>query len=84
MAKALKCNRCGMFFTTDELEDALMCRFRNPIFQNGPDAMSGKVSSRLISDGDPEEIIDLCPRCTTEFFIFMNPWTRDENTEDDG
>ena len=84
MAKALKYDRCGGYFVPKELGDALFCRFNNPIFQNGPDAIAGRVTQRLIKEADYDTPVDLCPRCTTEFFIFMNAGPRDENMEDNG
>ena len=84
MAKALKCDRCGGYFVPKELGDAMFCRFNNPIFQNGPDARAERVTQKLINGGTIDMPVDLCPMCTTEFFIFMNAGPRDKNMEDNG
>lgn len=85
MAKALKCDRCGGYFVPKELGDALFCRFNNPILQNGRDACVGKITQRLFTENAGEDrTIDLCQKCTIDFFIFLNYPTRDENMEDNG
>lgn len=84
MAKALKCDRCGGYFVPEELGDAMFCCFNNPVFQNGPDAIAERVTQRLIEGYDCNTRVDLCPNCTTEFFIFMNTSPRDKNIEGNG
>lgn len=69
MSNAKKCDRCGGFF--DPLtEMALMTRIKNPVFVDGEAVRQNRISACLLK-ASPDEIVDLCPGCTTDFMIFM-------------
>ena len=78
MALARKCDRCGGYFDHMGIGEALMCRFRNPIFQNETGLRENTVQRKLFDDAGPDAYVDLCPNCTTDFLIFMH-LSRDEN-----
>lgn len=68
MANARKCDRCGKCF--DPLHMAgMMCRFRNPVFQNSNDIREGVVGKMMLND--PDGFVDLCPECAEMFDAFM-------------
>ena len=69
MAKARKCDRCGMCFDPMEQREE-MVRFQNPIFQNAQSIKETRVLRRLLDDS-PETYVDLCPTCTWLFERFM-------------
>ena len=88
MANARMCDRCGRCFNPLS-ETGSMCRFQNPIFQDPADIEVNRVSTRLLPKKPQDIWIDLCPDCTTLFFLFMNPGEkpgsetkRDESPDD--
>ena len=80
MANARMCDRCGRCFNPLS-ETGSMCRFVNPVFQDPEDIKKFKVGARLLHDEPPDAYVDLCPDCTTQFFIFMNPGDTDGDKE---
>ena len=70
MSVARKCNRCDYCFDPLMMSGA-MIQFSNPVVQEANDVLNNKVGTLLIP-GKPELKIDLCPRCSVAFFIFMN------------
>ena len=80
MANARKCDRCGGFF--DPLnETGVMTRFSNPVFLDNMDVKRHKVRHWLFPD-ELNRDVDLCPGCTTDFFLFMHP-AREGDTDGD-
>ena len=69
MANVKKCDRCGKCFDPMEVE-GLMCRFKNPIFQDAHSLKENVVSAWLITS-NPDAWVDLCPECAELFETFM-------------
>ena len=70
MSKARKCDRCGRCFDP-RMAAGEMASFGNPVFQDGADYQKHVVGHYLLRGSPPEETVDLCPDCTTQFVIFM-------------
>lgn len=87
MARAKKCDRCGFCFDPLAQGDALMAMFQNPNLRSSTSLMDCKIERRLLPNAGPDEWVDLCPVCTTDFLIFMHDpsvGTRVENKDDNG
>lgn len=69
MANVKKCDRCGKCFDPMEVE-GLMCRFKNPIFQDAHSLKENVISAWLIAS-NPDAWVDLCPECAELFETFM-------------
>lgn len=70
MAKARMCDRCGVCFNPLDQGDKDMVRFQNPVFQTSEGLKNCKISRHLIDDA-PDAWMDLCPKCTAAFELFM-------------
>ena len=81
MAIAKKCDRCGKCFDPFHME-GMMCRFRNPIFQNSNDIREGVIGKSMLNE--PDAFIDLCPECAEMFDNFMRNDEPDKSIDDDG
>ena len=82
MSNAIMCDRCGKCFNPLS-ETGSMCRFRNPIFQDPADIQNNRIGSKLLHDKSSDACVDLCPDCTAQFFIFMNPGKERADTDRD-
>lgn len=78
MGAARKCDRCGKCFDPLTVEGE-MVRFINPTFQTRDSIRECKVYRRLITVEDPQPgyergdiMVDLCPKCTEAFKMFMD------------
>lgn len=71
MADAKKCDLCKKCFDPLECGDAPIVRFRNPVFRTSANIRNNAVGYYLI-ENQPDTMIDLCPRCTDRFILFMN------------
>lgn len=68
MANAKKCDRCEKCFDPLHMS-GMMCRFKNPFFQNSNDIREGVIGKFMLSD--PDAYVDLCPECAEMFEAFM-------------
>lgn len=89
MGAARKCDRCGKCFDPLTVEGE-MVRFINPIFQTRDSIRECKVYRRLLTVGDPQPgyergdiMVDLCPKCTEAFKMFMEGRINGYNSTDD-
>lgn len=81
MANARKCDRCGKCFDPLHNMEGMMCRFRNPVFQNSNDIREGVVGKSMLNE--PDAFVDLCPECAEMFDAFMhNDDGNNEKVED--
>ena len=66
MSQALVCDRCREFFIPYELgeKDEFMT-IKECVVQSDIDVINNEISDRL-------ENVHLCPKCTKEWFLFMN------------
>lgn len=71
MAKARMCDRCKVCFNPLDQGDHDMARFQNPIFQTSEGLKNCTVGRRLFDNESPDAWVDLCPKCTVAFELFM-------------
>lgn len=71
MSKALKCDRCYMYFDPYDLCEKTFIRFRNPAYENENATKSNQVAGYFFEKEGPDGIVDLCPDCSRDFEDFM-------------
>lgn len=88
MGAARKCDRCGKCFDPLTVEGE-MVRFINPTFQTRDSIRECKVYRRLLTIEDPQAgyergdiMVDLCPKCTEAFKMFMDGKINDFTSTD--
>ena len=69
---AKRCDRCMCFFDPAEGRGEMQTvKFKNPVFSRWDDAKNGRFTN-YYDDENPEQMIDLCPKCTNDFIEFMD------------
>lgn len=80
---AKRCERCGNFFDPEDFDDELyegIISFKNPHIFTTKDVKHNTFTRYLNPNHNDDYEIDLCPKCTNDFTIFM--YFENEKAED--
>lgn len=91
MSKAKKCDRCGTYFDPKTIGEQECCWFGPPTFQTEKDYKNNTFRGSNPLNQLP--MIDLCPKCTEDYKLFMegcplavheNDFDQPDQEEDEG
>lgn len=72
MAYARKCDRCGTLYDPLSFKNEMMVQFRNPVFVKADDIRECRIRGRLLENEPADALVDLCPKCSEDFELFMD------------